>query len=136
LYIENDLPVTGFIVDAHENTSKTPKWQIITSLGVGLVCVVSILVLAVIIPEPTEWQGFVFRGCFALGLAAVAVIVPGFLNVNAQVRGAGNYFKIVAGGAIAIFIVIWLVNPPSINGSASGSDTANNSLQRNAEASV
>lgn len=136
LYIDNSLPVKGFVVEAHEDVKKTPTWQVITSVGIGLFCLLGILTLSLIIPEPTEWQGFVFRGCFALGLAAVAVIVPGFLNVNAQVRGAGNYFKIVAGGAIAIFIVIWLINPPSIKSPTSVQDTANKSLQRNADASV
>lgn len=129
LYNRNNLPESGFKVEAHKNVQKIPKWQIITSVAIGLIAVITVLALSVIIPEPTEWQGFVFRGCFALGLAAVAVIVPGFLNVDAQVRGAGNYFKIVAGGAIAIFVIIWLINPPSIQSANSEpvQDAANKS---------
>ena len=114
LYVENNLPTSGFKVKAHGDIQKTPTWQIVTSVAIGVISVIAVLFLSVAIPNPTAWQGFVFRGCLALGLAAVAVIVPGFLNVNAQVRGAGSYFKIFAGGAIAIFIVIWLVNPPEI----------------------
>jgi hypothetical protein len=138
LYHKNNLPESGFKVEAHKNIQKTPKWQTITSVAIGLIAVITVLVLSVIIPEPTEWQGFVFRGCFALGLAAVAVIVPGFLNVDAQVRGAGNYFKIVAGGAIAIFVIIWLINPPSIQSASpvSVQDSAHKSLQQNTNSSV
>lgn len=114
LYVKNNLPISGFKMEAHGDLQKTPKWQIITSVAIGVISVIAVLWLAVAIPNPTAWQGFVFRGCFALSLAAIAVIVPGFLNVNAQIRGAGSYFKIVAGGAIAIFIIIWLVNPPLV----------------------
>ncbi len=126
LYVGNNLPISGFKVEAHGNVQKTPKWQVVTSVAVGAISVIAILWLSVAIPNPTAWQSFVFRGCFALGLAAVAVIVPGFLNVNAQVRGAGNYFKIVAGGAIAIFIVIWLVNPPPVKSESSEQKTEQN----------
>lgn len=114
LYVDNNLPVAGFDVRPHGNISKTPTWQTITSVTIGMICLIVVVSLAVNIPEPSKWQQFIFRGFFALALAAVAVIIPGFLKIDMRSKGVGQYFKLIAGGAIAIFLIIWLVNPPSI----------------------
>ena len=111
---KNSLPTQGFTMSAHEDEKKVPVWQLITSISIGVLCVLGVVLLSVMIPNPTEWQGFVFRGCLALGLAAIVAIVPGFININARIKGFSSYMKVVAGGAIAIFVLIWLVNPPSM----------------------
>jgi tetratricopeptide (TPR) repeat protein len=73
----------------------------------GFIFVVVLLVFAVAIPEPSEFQLFVFRTVLALAAAGVAAVVPGMLNVN-----IGNWLK--ASGAIAVFIVVYYVNPPEL----------------------
>jgi hypothetical protein len=109
---ENDLPTTGFVMAASENENKIPTWQILTSSFIGCGGLICVVLLAVMLPNPTRWQEFVFRGALAVALAAIIPIIPGFINLKARVKGWGNYLSIMAGGAIAIFVLIWLVNPP------------------------
>ena len=75
------------------------------SFGVGIL--VLVIVLAVFFPEPTSFQYLVFRSAMALAAAGIAVYLPGSIHVN--------YGKSIrAGGAIAIFVLIWLFNPASL----------------------
>jgi len=73
----------------------------------GVAFVVVMLVIAVLFPRPTVFQVFVFRVVLALAAAGVAAMIPGFLNVE-----LGNAIR--AGGAIAVFIVIYFLNPASL----------------------
>lgn len=82
----------------------------ITTLGV--IAIIAMVILSIYFPEPTKWQELVFRGCLALGVASVAAEVPGFIKLSARVHGWGSYITMFAGGALAIFVLIWLVNPP------------------------
>lgn len=112
---DSNLPSQGFLVQAHPNTSRIPTWQLITSAAIGLIIIGGVVALSVVISQPTPWQELVFRGCLALGLASLAAIVPGLINLNARIKSWGNYLKITAGGAIAIFVVIWAINPPQVS---------------------
>jgi hypothetical protein len=104
------LPVTGFETKEVGDLSETPKWQLITGLVVGIMFALIILFLVVFIPNPTPSQFFFFRGLFAISLAAVAVIIPGLLNVESRF----NKFSVKASGAIAVFILVWMLNPPAL----------------------
>jgi hypothetical protein len=113
-FTENNLPTVGFDMAAVPDKNPVPRWQLITSIVIGGVCLVAVVVLAVLNPYPSNFQEFVFRGLLAIALAAIAAIIPGFVNLKFRARGAGSYIGIIAGGALAIFILIWLVNPPSL----------------------
>jgi len=113
LFIENSLPIAGFEYAGANDLNKTPKWQLITGLVIGVLFALLILLLAILIPNPTPTQFFIFRGVFAISLAAIAAIIPGLLNVESRFQK----FSIRATGAIAVFIIVWLLNPPALIGS-------------------
>lgn len=109
-FIENSLPIVGFQHSGANDLKETPKWQLITGLIIGVVFALIILIAVVFIPEPKPAQFFIFRGVFAISLAAIAAIIPGLLNVESRF----NKFSIKATGAIAVFVIVWLLNPPAL----------------------
>jgi hypothetical protein len=64
-----------------------------------------LLRIAFRLPRPTEFQVLVLRVTLALAAAAIAAGIPGFINVEI---GAG----IRAGGALAVFLLVYAFNPP------------------------
>lgn len=113
MYRENDLPVAGFEYAGANDLNETPKWQLVTGLVIGVLFALIILLSAIFIPSPTATQFFVFRGVFAISLAAIAAIIPGLLNVESRFQR----FSIRATGATAVFVIVWLLNPPALVGS-------------------
>ncbi len=113
MYRENSLPVAGFEYAGVNDLNKTSKWQLITGLIVGVLFAFLILLLAIFIPSPTPTQFFIFRGVFSVSLAAIAAIIPGLLNIESRFQK----FSIRATGAIAVFVIVWLLNPPALIGS-------------------
>ncbi|EJC6798641.1 hypothetical protein RGL59_004389 [Vibrio parahaemolyticus] len=114
-FIANSLPIQGFKVKAVPDKAKFPKWQLVTSVVIGCLSLISSVVIALLVPEPTSYQEFILRGLFAIALASIASIIPGFINVKSGARSGAAYFGIYAGGAVAIFVLIWLFNPPKID---------------------
>jgi len=113
LFNENRLPVSGFENPGANDLNETPEWQLITGLVIGVVFALIILVSAIFIPSPTPTQFFIFRGVFAISLAAIAAIIPGLLNVESRFQK----FSVKATGAIAVFFIVWALNPPALVGS-------------------
>ena len=109
-FTANDLPTLGFTTTAAEDVSKISQWQLLLCLAIGVIILFVVVVLAVVIPNPTEWQQLIFRGLFSIGLAAICAPIPGFINVKAR----AHYLEIAAGGAIAVFVVTWFTNPPKV----------------------
>ena len=107
-FIQNSLPILGFKYAGANNLNETPKWQLIIGLIIGLVFALIIIGAVIVIPNPTATQFFIFRGVFAISLAAIAAIIPGLLNVESRFQK----FSIKATGAIAVFVIVWLLNPP------------------------
>lgn len=101
-FIERNLSTEGFDVKApkDKNSGTVPLW-------IGGVLLTIPIVALFFIPEPSSYQFFAFRVCFSLGGAGVASHIPGWLNVNIK-----NWVK--AGGAIAIFVLLWFFNPPAL----------------------
>src|SRR5450755_424260 len=97
-------------MNATSSIHDTGSWEKIAIFVFGVVFVTILLVVAVFIPNPTEFQFFVFRVVLALVAAAIAALVPGFLNIQSQVYRN----KIRAGGAVAVFVIVYLINPPRI----------------------
>lgn len=113
LFKNNSLPISGFEYAGANDLNETPKWQLLTGLVIGVFFAIIILLLAIFIPSPTPTQFFVFRGVFAVSLAAIAAIIPGLLNVESRFQK----LYIRATGAIAVFVIVWFLNPPSLVGS-------------------
>jgi hypothetical protein len=112
LFKANSLPTAGFEYAGANDLNDTPKWQLVLGLTVGLLFALIVLVSAILIPNPTPTQFFIFRGVFAISLAAIAAIIPGLLNVESRFQK----FSIKATGAIAVFVIVWLLNPPALVG--------------------
>lgn len=82
------------------------KVAISGSLGVFVM-----LFVAIFIPTPTEFQYFIFRVIISISGAGIGGIIPGFINLRMEKE---KLFAIRAGGAIALFIITYLINPPSL----------------------
>jgi len=110
---ENSLPIAGFNYSGANDLNETLKWQLISGLVFGVLFASIILLAAIFIPNPTSTQFFIFRGVFAVSLAAIAAIIPGLLTVESRFQK----FSVRATGAIAVFVIVWMLNPPALIGS-------------------
>jgi hypothetical protein len=79
----------------------------IAAFGFGTLFVAIMLVLAVWIREPTPTQWFVFRVVLSLAAAGIGAIIPGLIQVDIH-----PYIR--AGGAIALFVIVYWFNPPKL----------------------
>lgn len=81
----------------------------IVLLCLGIVFFVVSYVTAIKIPEPTPSQLWVFRVIMAMGAACLGALLPGFLELgeNKELLETG----LRAGGALAVFIFVYRVNP-------------------------
>ena len=86
---------------------KLPQWEKITGFVFGVVFVSVLLALAVIFPEPTATQYATFKTILALSAAGLGGILGGFIQVN----GAFQKLTVRAGGALALFIVVFFFTP-------------------------
>ena|ERR1700733_11618965 len=73
----------------------------------GLVFLVTMLAIALFVPQPSPFQYFVFRSVLAIAAAAFATAIPGILDLK-----MGNWLK--ASGALAVLVLVFLVNPASL----------------------
>lgn len=89
------------------NRQRASRWERMTAFVFGVGFFVVLLAIAIYIPEPSEFQIFVFRVILAAAAAGVGAIVPGLIvvTISAYVR---------AGGAIALFVIVYFVNPPAL----------------------
>jgi hypothetical protein len=92
------------------------NWQKFTAVGLGLFFVVFLLVLAVAVPSPTTWQTYIFRVVLALAAAGIGAVLPGFLRIAVEHPAAAMPLTLRAGGAIALFLLVYLLNPPALIG--------------------
>ena len=80
-----------------------------------LVFIVAVILIAAVLflvfgrDSMTSQQFFVIRLVVALGAAGFGALLPGFLNVTMSVA---TNIVIRGGGAISLFLVVFLVNPP------------------------
>ena len=93
-----------------QSKAKPVKGDVI-ALVLGSVFLIVILIIALLIPSPTDFQLLVFRVALALGAALVGSAVPGIIVVIIRVKVPGS---VRAGGAIALFVFVYLVNPPAL----------------------
>ena len=126
-FITAGLPTQGFTVPAHEDVKQIPAGQLIACSVGGIMLLLLAGLAAVMIPYPTPFQTLIFRGVFSVGLAAAVSGVPGFINVKIKIKGWGNYGVIVAGGAIALFVLSFFFNPPVLSGEVENSQVTTQS---------
>jgi len=70
------------------------------------------LVLAVFFRTTSNFQVYIFRSAMALAAGSMAAAIPGFL----QVETTGTGFAIRAGGALAVFLLVYKFNPARLIG--------------------
>lgn len=85
--------------------------QVIIAFIFGVLFIVAMLVLAIKFPKPTIFQYNIFRVVFALAGAGVAAMTPGFINLEAS-PSVGLLIR--AGGALAVFVIIFFFNPAQL----------------------
>ncbi len=103
------LPTYGFD-HAEMEKPRMPTWQKIIGVCFGIVFVIVLLCLALWVPKPTSFQVFVFRAVLALAAGACATMLTGFLNVE----GRGKRWTIRAGAGLAVFVIVYMMNPPAL----------------------
>ncbi len=86
--------------------------DIIWASSSGIAFAVTMLVLAVFFPTPSNFQVSIFRSAMALAAGSMAAAIPGFL----QVETTGTGFAIRAGGALAVFLLVYKFNPARLFG--------------------
>lgn len=100
---------------ANDGTSRTTGTVSALERVLLAVCVIAfliaMLVIAVLFPEVTAFQEWVFRTILSLAAGAAAAFIPGFFHLKI---GQGGIFAVRAGGAIAVFAFVFYVNPPSL----------------------
>ena len=88
------------------STNKRKKSSLKTSIWLGIGLLAIILLLVIFIPCPSASQYFVFRIIIAIAAAGLATVIPGTLSIE-----IANGVK--AGGALAIFAIIYFFDPAS-----------------------
>lgn len=86
-------------------------WEKIAAFVFGVIFVTALLSIAIVFPEPTPFQYQVFRIILALACAGVAAVIPGLLDLRTDSLMG---LVIRAGGALAVFVLVYLVNPAQL----------------------
>ena len=103
--------VTAVIKAAKEGAVRMPDpvawWEKILAVVCGVGFMITLIVLAIYVPNPTPFQYEVFRVILAIAVAGFAATIPGFLHVQIP-----NLAK--AGGALAVFLLVYFYNPAQL----------------------
>jgi len=67
--------------------------------------------IAIFIKDPTPFQYTFFRVAMSLAAAGVGAVIPGLIQLEVNQK----YLPLIrAGGAIALFVLVYLFNPPKL----------------------
>jgi hypothetical protein len=83
-------------------------WEKIAAYGFGVVFISVLIAIAMFVPEPKPFQQWIFRVVLSLAAAGVGAVIPGMINVEWKDP------KIRAAGAFALFVIVYLLNPPAL----------------------
>lgn len=97
--------------NSNDGRNVPPQWAMVVSVVSGIVFLIALLVIAVFIPNPTPFSLFVFRVVLSLAAAGFAAAISGFLTIKLPLLGRG---VIAGGGALAVFVIVYQVNPPEL----------------------
>lgn len=87
-----------------------PKWQQVLSAITGIIFLLLLIGIALFIPEPSEFQIFIFRTVLGLAAGAFVTIISGFIHIDVR----WQKLTLRAGAGLAVFVVIYLINPPQL----------------------
>jgi len=77
----------------------------------GALFIIAMIILAIAFPTPTSFQYLVFRVVLSLAAAGVAAAIPGMIEIKAE---ANTKFFIHAGGAVAVFFIVFKLAPAGL----------------------
>jgi hypothetical protein len=66
------------------------------------------IVIFMLFVQPKPGMERTYRIVISLAAAGIAAVVPGMLNISAK---GGKRFTIRAAGAVAVFVIVYLINP-------------------------
>jgi hypothetical protein len=90
------------------NLIKSPSQpEVVAIFSFGVVFVTAILVLSLVFSHPTPFQYLVARIILALATASIATLLTGFINFEIP-----HFIK--AGGAFAVFVIVFFYNPADL----------------------
>lgn len=84
--------------------------NVLLAFAFGVMAMIAMLAFAVFIPNPSNFSQWVFITVLALSAAGIASVIPGILDLQLP------YLK--AGGALAMFAVVFLMKPAIVSGVA------------------
>lgn len=90
--------------------NKNPKisnWEKVVGFLFGLGFLIALLIINVLIPEPTPSQYATFKTILALAASGVGGILAGFI----EVKGSFQKWSLRAGGALALFTIVFFFSP-------------------------
>ena len=87
--------------------SSPANWEKIAGFAFACIFLIALLIITLMIPDPTPTQHATFRTILALAAAGATVILPGSIAVKSQTKA----LALKAGGALGIFIVVYLLDP-------------------------
>ena len=96
------LPVYGFKHEAKQFMNRTLR--IALAFGFGVVFISVMLAIALLKPDPSDFQYKVFWAVVAMSLAGIAAVMPGFIEVRVSKW-------VYAGGALAVFVMVYFWTP-------------------------
>jgi len=91
-----------------EQAAEHAVWEKIAAYAFGVVFISVLIGIAIFVPEPKPFQQWIFRVVLSLAAAGVGAVIPGMINVEWKDP------KIRAAGAFALFVIVYLLNPPAL----------------------
>jgi len=88
--------------------SKLEVWVVFVF---GVLALSALFAVAILAPDHNALLITISRVTLALACAGIAAIIPGFLDVE---LGKGAINAIRAGGALAVFVLVFFFNPPAL----------------------
>ena len=85
----------------------SPDWDKVLAFAFGAFFAIVMLLIALFDRDPTPFGILIYRVVLALVAAGIGAVIPGMIEVNVQPF-------IRAGGAIALFVIVFWFNPPSL----------------------
>jgi hypothetical protein len=90
----------------------TQQQQILLAFAFGVIFITFLLIAIIFIPNPSAAQETIFRIVIALAAAGVGAMIPGVLDLDLKFW---TQLAIRAGGALAIFVIVFFYNPAMLS---------------------
>jgi hypothetical protein len=111
-------PQNGETIEMASHAPLQARWlETALAFGFGLAAMATVLWLAFRGSELTEQQFEILRIVLALAGGGVGAVIPGFLDLNLK---SGGKLALRAGGALAVFVVLYFWSPARWQPSSDG----------------